>query len=233
MGVLGIWRYGWWLNHWIRAIIYERIAYPRIRARADAIWDSGWRPDRVHVLMTTIREERTTAEAVARSICPEVRDIGRPATVWLCSSELEDEQTLINHFRLVGADLDIELRIIRQNQPGKRIAIALLLRAMSREGLGKNDIVAFMDGDFVLDKGCLSLCLSMFAADPELHAVTTDEDVVVVGPKWMQSWLSMRFAQRRLAMQSHALSNRVLTLTGRFSVFRATHIVSNEFIRLQ
>ena len=233
MGVLGIWRYGWWLNHWIRAIIYERIAYPRIRARADAIWDSGWRPDRVHVLMTTFREERMTAEAVARSICAEVRDIGRPATVWLGSSELEDEQTLINHFRLVGADLDIELRIIRQNQPGKRIAIALLLRAMSREGLGKNDIVAFMDGDFVLDKGCLSLCLSMFAADPELHAVTTDEDVVVVGPKWMQSWLSMRFAQRRLAMQSHALSNRVLTLTGRFSVFRATHIVSNEFIRLQ
>ncbi len=34
-------------------------------------------------------------------------------------------------------------------------------------------------------------------------------------------------------MQSHALSDRVLTLTGRFSVFRATHIVSHEFIRLQ
>ncbi|MEM7747449.1 MAG: hypothetical protein AAF346_04295, partial [Pseudomonadota bacterium] len=64
MGILGVWRYGWWLNHWVRAIIYERIAYPRIRARADAIWDSGWRPDRVHVLMTTFREERTTAEAV-------------------------------------------------------------------------------------------------------------------------------------------------------------------------
>ena len=34
-------------------------------------------------------------------------------------------------------------------------------------------------------------------------------------------------------MQSHALSERVLTLTGRFSVFRATHIVGHEFIRLQ
>ena len=90
-----------------------------------------------------------------------------------------------------------------------------------------------MDGDFVLDNGCLSLCLPMFAADLELHAVTTDEDVVVDGPSWMQSWLSMRFAQRRLAMQSHALSNRILTLIGRFSVLRATHIVSHEFIRLQ
>ena len=42
----------------------------------------------------------------------------------------------------------------------------------------------------------------------------------------------MRFAQRRLAMQSHALSGRVLTLTGRFSLFRGTHIVSREFIQL-
>ena len=233
MGVIGIWRYGWWFTHWMRALVYEHLKYPSIRSKADAIWEAGWRPDRVHFMMTTFREERTTAEAVVRSICSEVRAVGRPATIWIGSSEPEDEDTLINHFKVVGEDLDIELRIIRQNQPGKRIAIALLLRAMSRDGLGKNDFVAFMDGDFVLDKGCLTLCLPIFAADQQVHAVTTDEDVIVVGPKWLQSWLAMRFAQRRLAMQSHALSERVLTLTGRFSVFRATHIVSNEFIRLQ
>jgi len=235
IGILGIWRYAWWLNHWVRALIYERVTYPRIRARAEAIWQSGWRPRRIHVLMTTFREERATAEAVVRSICGEIREAGRPATIWLGSSEPEDEQTLINHFKLVGGDLDIELRIIRQNQPGKRIAIALLLRAMSREGLGKDDIVAFMDGDFVLGRGALTRCLPMFAADPELHAVTTDEHVLVEGNGawWMQSWLSMRFAQRRMAMMSHALSGRVLTLTGRFSVFRATHLTSHDFIRLQ
>ncbi|MCB1511486.1 MAG: glycosyltransferase [Hyphomicrobiaceae bacterium] len=233
MGAIGIWRYSWWFNHWIRAIIYAKITYPRIRRRADELWESGWRPRRVHFQMTTFREERTTAEAVVRSICEQIRDIGRPATVWIGSSEPDDERTLIRHFELVGDDLDIELRIIRQNQPGKRVAIALILRAMSREGLGPEDMVAFMDGDFILDKHALARCLSLFATDPDLHAVTTDEDVVVVGPGWLQSWLSMRFAQRRLAMQSHALSNRVLTLTGRFSVFRATHIVSNDFIRLQ
>ncbi|MEL7302135.1 MAG: glycosyltransferase [Pseudomonadota bacterium] len=233
MGVLGVWRYSWWFNHWMRAIIYERVTFPKIRARAQDFWDSGWRPKRIHVMMTTFREARSTAEAVVRSICSEVRDAGIPATIWIGSSEPEDERVLIEHFRTVGSDCDIELRIIRQNQPGKRIAIALLLRAMSREGLGSEDIVAFMDGDFVLDHGALNKCLPMFAADPELHALTTDEDVVVVGPQWLQSWLSMRFAQRRMAMMSHALSGRVLTLTGRFSVFRATHIVSHDFIRLQ
>jgi glycosyltransferase Alg8 len=41
----------------------------------------------------------------------------------------------------------------------------------------------------------------------------------------------MRFAQRRLAMQSHAMSDKVLTLTGRMSVFRAKHMLSERFIR--
>ncbi len=235
IGILGVWRYTWWLTHLVRAIIYRRVMFPRLRARADAIWASGWRPKRVHFQMTTFREARKTAEAVVRSICSEVRDAGIPATIWIGSSEAEDERTLIRHFKLVGEEMgiDLELRIIRQNQPGKRVAIALILRAMSRAGLGHDDLVVFMDGDFVLDKGCLNLCLPLFATDPELHAVTTDEDVIVKGPWWMQSWLSMRFSQRRMAMMSHALSRRVLTLTGRFSVFRATHITSHEFIRLQ
>ena len=233
IGILGIWRYAWWLNHWVRAGIYAKVTYPAMRTRADAFWNAGWRPKRVHILMTTFREAKSTAHAVVQSICNEVRRCECPATIWIGSSEAEDERTLIEHFKLVGGDLDIQLRVIRQNQPGKRIAIALILRAMSRAGLGRDDIVAFMDGDFVLDYDALRKCVSLFAADPELHAMTTDEDVLVVGPQWLQSWLSMRFAQRRLAMQSHALSNRVLTLTGRFSVFRAEHITTHEFIRLQ
>ena len=235
IGILGVWRYTWWLTHLVRAIIYNRITFPQIRRRATAVWDSGWRPSRIHFQMTTFREARSTAEAVVRSICSEVRSAGIPATIWIGSSEPEDERTLIRHFKLVGEEMgiDLELRIIRQNQPGKRVAIALILRAMSRAGLGHDDLVVFMDGDFVLDKGCLTNCLPLFATDPDLHALTTDEDVIVKGPWWMQSWLSMRFSQRRMAMMSHSLSRRVLTLTGRFSMFRATHITSEEFIRLQ
>jgi len=65
-----------------------------------------------------------------------------------------------------------------------------------------------------------------------LQACTTDEEVICIGPRWIERWLKMRFAQRRLAMQSHALSGRVLTLTGRMSVFRAKHLKKLEFIRL-
>jgi mannuronan synthase len=233
IGVLGIWRYLWWFNHWMRALVFANVTYPRMRDRAAALWESGWRPRHIHIQMTTFREHREISEAVIRSLCKEIREAGVPATIWLGSSEASDEQKIARHLKVVGNDLDITLRIIRQNQPGKRVAIALILRAMSREGLGKNDIVVFMDGDFVLHPGAIRKCFPLFALDPDLHALTTDEHVLVKGPSWMQSWLNMRFAQRRMAMQSHALSDRVLTLTGRFSVFRATHIVSHEFIRLQ
>jgi mannuronan synthase len=233
IGILGIWRYLWWANHFARAQIFERLTYPKMRNRAAALWDSGWRPRHIHIQMTTFREHREISEAVIRSIVAEVREAGVPATIWLGSSELSDELKIGNHLKLVGDDCDITLRIIRQNQPGKRVAIALILRAMSRAGLGKNDIVIFMDGDFVFHPGMVRKCSPLFALDPELHALTTDEHVLVQGPWWMQSWLNMRFAQRRMAMQSHALSNRVLTLTGRCSFFRATHIVEEEFIRLQ
>ena len=200
---------------------------------AAALWESGWRPRHIHIQMTTFREHREISEAVIRSIVAEVREAGVPATMWLGSSELSDEVKIANHLKLVGDDCDITLRIIRQNQPGKRVAIALILRAMSRAGLGKDDMVIFMDGDFVFHPGMVRKCAPLFALDPELHALTTDEHVLVQGPWWMQSWLNMRFAQRRMAMQSHALSNRVLTLTGRCSFFRAHHIVEEEFIRLQ
>lgn len=233
VGILGVWRYLWWANHWARAKLFERVTYPRMRDRASALWQSGWRPNHIHIQMTTFREHREISEAVIRALVGEIREAGVPATLWLGSSEREDEDKIARHLKLVGNDCDITLRIIRQNQPGKRVAIALILRAMSRAGIGKNDIVIFMDGDFVFHPGLVRKCFPLFALDPDLHALTTDEHVMVRGPKWMQSWLNMRFAQRRLAMQSHALSNRVLTLTGRCSVFRGTHIVEEEFIRLQ
>ncbi|MGD9785562.1 MAG: glycosyltransferase [Hyphomicrobiaceae bacterium] len=233
LGVIGIWRYSWWMTHWLRALYFAYVVYPRTRDKAAAIWRQGWRPRHIHIQMTTFREHREISEAVIRALVGEIREAGVPATLWLGSSEASDEQKIARHLKLVGSDCDITLRIVRQNQPGKRVAIALILRAMSRAGLGKDDIVIFMDGDFVLHPGAIRRCFPLFALDPELHALTTDEHVLVRGPQWMQSWLDMRFAQRRLAMQSHALSNRVLTLTGRFSVFRATHIVTEEFIRLQ
>ena len=232
LGGLALWRYGWWLIHLVRAQYYGQVHYPRLAATAAAVWTQGWRPERLHFLLTTYRERPQTIEAVVAGICAEIRSIGRPATIWLGSKEDVDEAAFEAALRAHGIDLDIALKIVRQTGSGKRDAIALILAAMARQGLGSDDFVAFMDSDFILEPGALTKCYPLFAADPTLHALTTDEDCDVIGPAWVGSWLDMRFAQRRLGMQSHALSGRVLTLTGRFSMFRATHITSAEFIGL-
>ena len=232
IGILGIWRYSWWFTHTIRAFIFGRRVYPRMRDRAAALWDSGWRPRHMHFMMTTFREHRDITENVIRGICDQIREAGVPGTIWLGSGDIFDERIIGEQLRLIASDLDITLHIVRQNLPGKRIAIALVLRAISRAAIPEDDLIVFMDGDFVIAPGALRKCMPLFASDPELQALTTDEDVIVRGPRWMQRWLSMRFAQRRIAMQSHALAGRVLTLTGRMSVFRAKHVTKREFIRL-
>jgi glycosyltransferase Alg8 len=232
IGILGIWRYAWWMTHAVRARIFGQLVYPRMRQRAEALWESGWRPSHIHFMMTTFREERDITEAVIRGIVSQVREAGVPATLWLGSGDRYDEDIIERHLRLVASDLDITFHIVRQIVPGKRMAIATVLRAMARKGLKRDDLVVFMDGDFVIAPGALRRCLPLFAADRELRALTTDEAAIVRGPRWMQSMLDLRFAQRRMAMQSHALSNRVLTLTGRMSVFRGSDVVKNEFIRL-
>lgn len=232
LGAIGVWRYSWWFVHALRAEIYGKKVFPRYRRNADAIWQSGWRPDGVHVMVTTFDEDRRTSELMLQSIINEHLSTGLRVTIWLGSGSDYDESIYTNYLKLNARELDVDLHIVRQTQPGKRMAIGSVLRAMSRANVGADDLVIFMDGDSILSPGAFQKSLPMFAARPNLQALTTDEEVICFGPAWVEQWLKMRFSQRRIAMQSHALSGKVLTLTGRMSIFRARHITQNGFIRI-
>ena len=231
LGALGAWRYGWWFTHFIRALIYEYRVYPRLQKEAQAVWAQGYRPRHVHFMMTTFRESREITEPVVEAMCRELRDNNLSGTIWLGSGDRSDEVIIENYLKRYHSDLDLEFICVRQNVPGKRCAIGLVLRAMNRLGIGKDDIIVFMDGDFILERGLIRRCAPLFVANPDLQAMTTGEKVIAYGPKWIDTWLKMRFAQRHMVMQSHAVSNRVLTLTGRCSLFRAQHLTKLEFIR--
>ena len=231
LGALGFWRFGWWFTHAVRAEIFARTVFPKMRRRAEAVWRAGWRPGRLHIQMTTYYEEPAITRRVIGSILGQIRREGIPTTLWIGTGSSYDEEIITDFVRTHGADVDADLVFLRQNQPGKRMAIGMILRAMNRAGVRPDDLVIFMDGDALYGNDVLRKTLSMFGADPDLQALTTDEEVICYGPQWIAKWLDMRFAQRRLAMQSHALSGRVLTLTGRMSVFRGRHILDEKFIR--
>jgi len=232
LGVIGIWRYSWWFVHALRAEHYHSRVFPKHRKKADRLWESGWRPEGVHILVTTFNENRKTTEHMLRSIINEHYNSELPITIWLGSSCDHDEEIIANYLQLHARDLAIDLNIVRQNQPGKRMAIGSVLRAMSRAEISDDELVIFMDGDSILSPGTFEKSFPVFAARPELQALTTDEEVICIGPAWVEQWLKMRFAQRRIAMQSHAVSGKVLTLTGRMSIFKANYITKNEFIRI-
>lgn len=231
LGVLGIWRYAWWMTHFVRSRVYAYKVFPGIREKSEALWASGWRPSRIHFMLTTFRERRDTTEKVLASIVRECRSVGVPARIALGTGDPYDEVIVAEYIRGAARNEDIEVILVRQNQPGKRCAIGLALRSLSRHLVMDNDPVVFMDGDTILEEGVLRKCLPLFALHPRLQALTTDEMPIVFGPKWMRSWLELRFCQRHMIMQSHALSRKVITLTGRMSVFRGKNVVEEGFIR--
>ena len=231
LGPIAVWRYGWWLLHLVRSSIYAQIVFPKMRKRARKVWESGWRPSMIHFLMTTYREDPGITRGVLESVLANLRRAKIRARIVIGTGDKFDEDVIEAIIDGVD-DVDVEVVFVRQNQGGKRAAMGLVLRAMSRKGVGQDDLVVFMDGDAMLGENVIESCASLFPLYPKLGAVTTDEDAIVRGPAWMQTWCDMRFAQRRLAMQSHSLSKKVLTLTGRLSVFRAPIVVEEKFIRI-
>lgn len=234
LGLLGLWRFGWWFTHALRSTWFRARLWAPKRAAAQAVWAAGWRPRRLHVQMTTYREERAITRQVLLSMLAQIRREQVPTSIWIGTGSAQDEMNIREVIATHAADIPDDLAeviFVRQNQPGKRMAIGLILRGISRHGVEPDDLVIFMDGDVIYGPDVLEKTLSLFGADPGLQALTTDEEVICFGPAWIRKWLDMRFAQRRLAMESHAVSDRVLTLTGRFSVFRARHIIDPQFIR--
>jgi glycosyltransferase Alg8 len=232
IGVIGVWRYGWWLLHFVRAQVYAHVRFPRLRRASERLWREGWRPQRVSYIVTTFMERPDTTQAVMAAIVDECRTTGIPTRIYLGSGLPKDEQVARDFLFRTAQNLDLDLVIVRQNRPGKRAALGLALRALSRAGLGHDEPVVFMDGDTILLPGFLRRCLPLFEVRRDLDALTTAEQAIVLGPRWIATWLDMRFAQRHLTMQSHALAHKVLALTGRCSVFRGREVMRDEFIRL-
>lgn len=121
--------------------------------------------------------------------------------------------------------------IVRIAGTGKRDALAYGFRAVARRTPAADDVVAVIDGDTIVPSDLVWKCAGFFRLDPEVGALTTDETSEVRGARIFQEWYALRFAQRHTLMSSVGLSERVLTLTGRMSMFRANIICNPEFIR--
>ena len=229
IGMVGLWRYGVGLTHFIRGMLFLYWVYPRYRRQARKLGKEA-EPSHVYLMVTSFRIDAKTTAMVYDSVIREAIRTGWPTTVVCSIVEVSDEMLVRALWKKHAPPAQVKLRFVRIPGTGKRDGLAYGFRAISRSLPDANAIVAVVDGDTVLAPGVVSATAPYFKLFPNMGALTTNEFCEVQGSYIMSEWHKLRFAQRHINMCSMALANRVLTLTGRMSVFRANVVTSKEFI---
>lgn len=228
-GIIGICRYAWVITHCVRAVAYEHYMYPKLRFQADQLPENEKMPERVFFIIPTAGEKPEVSRQMLGSVLDEASSIPSKVIIVVnAGSEADDEI-----FKMLLAERpalpNIETRFVRQ-YGGKRGGMADCVSRLMNEKVDKNDALVLMDGDTVLGEGILQKCLPLFALRPKLGAITTDNISVTKGNWFYRKWYTLRFSMRHRMMKSQSLSKQLLVLTGRFSVFRITECLNDEFV---
>jgi glycosyltransferase Alg8 len=237
LGIIGIWRYSWWLSNVLRGIAYRWFVFPRLRQLCDSLRSPY--PQRLFVMVLSYKENPDISAKVFAALTRELMQLPMDATLVVSVAE-ENEARYIRYIvDSIDKASSVKLIFMKQNQ-GKRVAMGHALRRIARDfndpghwtTASKDDLVIFMDGDSLITPGTIKRTLGFFKLDPRLGGLTTHEDAIVQnGSLLATEWYKLRFVRRHAMMKSHALSSKVLTLTGRFSIFRAPIVLSEQFIR--
>lgn len=243
IGLIGAWRYGWGFLHFLRSWYYRNVTFARLRtqltqAENAAVKDAGGEPNpeligpsELFVVVTSFRIQAETTAAAYRSIITDAIRCQRKVTILASIVENGDQRFIKSIFKQCQPPARVKLAFVRLSGLGKRQALAVALNAIIRHRPAADAAVAVMDGDTILAPDSFARTLPFFALQPEMGGLTTDEDSVTAGSKLMGHWHRLRFAQRQILMSSMALSGKVLAMTGRFSIFRASIATHPDFIR--
>lgn len=238
LSLFGAWRYGWQLLHVIRMLIFKNRYYPKLSAAAAALPVKY--PRRLYFVIPSYYEMPEITYKVFHSIMKECEPLPCESIVMAISVGSEDEIKIINNILLTKYKMPHVKLIFMIQKSGKRVAMGHALRAAAREfnrledfsEENVNDLVILMDGDTMLMPGVLEKCLPPFRLNPKLGIVSPNNIAMMSDPDCIfQSYFELKFIQRHHQFQSHSLSNKILTATGRFSVFRSTIVFNEEFIR--
>jgi glycosyltransferase Alg8 len=232
LGVFAMWRYGWLGTNYCRSFYYYYIRYPRLRRKTLQIPEEDKFPERLFFLIPSFKEEPWVSVETFQSILSNLADVPCKTTLVVATGSDRDDTVISSVYNGHPCRDSVELVFQRQSE-GKRIAMGHGLRAIARRFRDeKNSVTIFMDGDSYLEPRTLQRLLPFFAAFPKVGAVTTNESAYInTNNYWYKDWFNLKFGQRHLLFSSHALSWKVLTLTGRFSCFRTSIVVKEDFIK--
>src|SRR3990167_8466824 len=229
IGFIGIWRYSMGATHFVRGMLFLYVVYPHLRRKVRKLGDAA-NPSHVFLMVTSFRIDALTTAQVYASVIREAIDCGLPTTMVCSIVEMSDEKLVKSLWTKMNPPDRVKLDFVRIPGTGKRDGLAYGFRAISRHLPDDRAVVAVIDGDTVLAEGTVLKTVPWFQLFGNVGGLTTNEFCEVRGGYIMSEWHKLRFAQRHLNMCSMALNKRVLTMTGRMSVFRAEVVTNPAFI---
>lgn len=152
IGLVGAWRYGVGLTHFIRGMIFLKLVFPRARKRAKSMGDT-LNPSHIYLMVTSFRIDAKSTAEVYDSIVSEAVSCGLPTTVVCSIVELSDEHIMRAIWSKYNPPEHVKLKLVRIPGTGKRDGLAYGFRAISRDMPDDNAIAAVIDGDTVLAPG--------------------------------------------------------------------------------
>ncbi|MCX7301695.1 MAG: glycosyltransferase [Rhodobacterales bacterium] len=230
LGFLGTWRYSWAAINFSRAAFFYWIVYPKRKAKAFRKFARLGVPSHAYFLVTTYMVDAESTIACYRGLFLAAARARDGATIVASVVDGSDERLIRSLYHTCPEDMSrVELVIDRIKSSGKRDALARTLRIIARHAPTRHDIVVFVDGDTIVPIDIVEHSAPIFT-NPKVGALTTDEAVMIEKKNLFRDWFILRFNQRQVMMCSMGIGNRVLTLTGRMSVFRADLATNPEFI---
>ena len=221
----------------VRGGVFRWYVFPKLRQRCNSFGNPY--PQRLFIMVLSYRENPDISAKVFTALARELVQLPLEATLVVSVAEEKEARHIQHIVNSVDVACSITLAFMQQSQ-GKRVAMGHALRRIALDfndthkwtGASKDDLVIFMDGDSLITPGTIKQTLGFFKLDPRLGGLTTHEDAIVQNRSRLATeWYKLRFVRRHAMMKSHALSSKVLTLTGRFSIFRAPIVLSEHFIR--
>ncbi len=233
--VFALWRYGWMILNYSRALLYRYWLYPRLKQKALALPEDAKYPANLYFMIPSYKEDSWVSVECFRSILSEIKTVPSRVTIVIATSSTNEDAVIHQMFKAYDGSNKVKLIFQHQNS-GKRIAMGHALRSIARvyhkeHFEDPNSVTIFMDGDSYLEKGFLHKVLPFFASEHRLGALTTNEAAFInTESRWYKEWFNLKFGQRHIMFQSHSLSKKVMTLTGRLSLYRTGVVVKESFI---
>ena len=221
LGVIGFWRHSWGLLNFFRAMRFQSVTYGGDRPFARDHY-------RLSILLPVYGQPEDMLRSVAAGIVESLQYVPDRALV-VCAYRTEEQKALLSE--VIGRECDAVLRFVKQIGLGKREAMADALNVMRTcFPTGPGSFTLLMDGDTILTPEAVRRSIGEMQADPRTGAVTVNELPLVEGSTLFVAWRWLRSVQRNQVMSSFALSNRVLVLTGRFSMYRSEILLRRDVI---